>query len=364
VSVPPPTVDGTWSADVLGPGWSARTLALSPDHEGEVVATLVRRESDGPPGRRAVLYLHGYVDYFFQRHLGDVWAEHGYDFYALDLRKHGRSLRPWQTANDVTDLRTYLEDLHAASRVIRQEDGHDTLVVLGHSTGGLLAPLWAHAERGRGVVDALVLNSPWFDLNRGWFERVVLTRVLDVVGAIAPRLVVGHLGVHYGRSLHVDTGGAWEYDLTWKPHEGFGIRAGWIRTIRRGHARLARGLAVDCPVLVCCSTRSGPHNRWHPDLGTTDSVLDVAHMVARATCVGDDVTLVRIPDGVHDLALSAPGPRQRFFDEMLAWTDEHLSADTADRADRADRADGADTDRADAAPPDAGRAHPPDVSRP
>ncbi len=316
--------DAGWQPDVLGEGWSACTLPLRPDHEGEVVATLVRREAPHRSTRRAVLYVHGYVDYFFQRHLGDVWAEHGYDFYALDLRKHGRSLRPWQTPNDVTDLRTYLEELDAAARVIRERDGHDVLVVMGHSTGGLVTPLWAHARRGRGVVDALVLNSPWFDLNRDWFQRVVLTRVLDVVGGVAPRLVVGHPGVHYGQSLHVDSGGGWEYDLTWKPHEGFPARAGWIRTVRRGHARLARGLDVDCPVLVCCAERSGPRDRWHPDLATTDSVLDVRHIVARAPCLGDDVTIVRVPDGVHDLALSGEPARRRFFDEMLAWTDEHV----------------------------------------
>ncbi|GAA2721592.1 alpha/beta hydrolase [Cellulomonas aerilata] len=318
------THDAGWVPDVLGAGWSARTLPLRPDHEGEVVATLVRRESTGPSTRRAVLYLHGYVDYFFQRHLGDVWAEHGYDFYALDLRKYGRSLRRWQTPNDVTDLRTYLEELSAAAHVVREEEGHDTLVVMGHSTGGLLASLWAHAERGRAVVDAVVLNSPWFDLNRDWFQRVVLTRVLDVVGGVAPRLVVGHLAVHYGQSLHVGSGGPWEYDLTWKPHEGFPIRAGWIRSIRRGHARLARGLAIDCPVLLCCSTRSGPHDRWHEELATTDSVLDVRHMVARAPHLGDDVTVVQVPDGVHDLALSGDVPRARFLDEVLAWTHETL----------------------------------------
>ena len=310
--------------DVLGPGWTARTLRLRPDHEGEVVATLVHRDAERRAPRGAVLYVHGYVDYFFQRHLGDVWAEHGFDFYALDLRKYGRSLRPWQTPNDVTDLRTYVEELDAAARTIREVDGHRTLVVMGHSTGGLLACLWAHARRGRGVVDAVVLNSPWFDLNRDWFQRVALTRALDVVGGLAPRLVVGRLGVHYGQSLHVDSGGAWEYDLTWKPHDGFPIRAGWIRTVRRGQARLARGLDIDCPVLMCCSARSGPHDRPHPDLGRTDSVLDVGHMVARAPGLGEDVTVVRITDGVHDLALSAPRARQRFFDEMLAWTDERL----------------------------------------
>jgi len=310
--------------DVLGEGWTARTIRLRPDAEGEVVATLVRRAPTVPPTRRAVLYLHGFDDYFFQAHLGDAWAEHGYDFYALDLRKYGRSIRPGQTPNYVTDLREYLEELDAAARVIREQDGHDVLVVLGHSTGGLLAVLWAHVRRERGLLDAVVLNSPWFDLNRGWFERVILTGAIDVVGRFAPRMIVGATGADYGRSLHRDAGGDWDYDLTWKPHEGFPVRAGWLRTIRRGHARVAQGLDLDCPVLVCCSTASGPHDRWHPDIGTTDSVLSVQQILERSPGLGPDVTIVQIPDGIHDLALSGPVARQRYLDATFAWADTHV----------------------------------------
>jgi len=310
--------------DVLGEGWTARTIRLTPDAEGAAVATLVRRAGPARPTRRAVLYVHGFVDYFFQAHLGDAWVAHGYDFYALDLRKYGRSLRAGQTPNYATDLRAYLEELDAAARIIREVDGHDVLVVLGHSAGGLLAALWAHERRGRGLLDAVVLNSPWFDLNRGWFQRVALTRAIDVLGPLAPRLVVGKLYPAYGRSLHRDSGGPWDFDLAWKPHEGFPVRAGWLRTIRRGHARVARGLDIDVPVLVCCSTASGPYDRWHPAIGTTDSVLSVTQIVARSAALGPDVTIVQIPQGVHDLALSGPVARQRYFDAMFDWAGTHV----------------------------------------
>ncbi|WP_407344870.1 alpha/beta hydrolase [Pengzhenrongella phosphoraccumulans] len=327
---PAPQVDDA-VPDVLGPGWTQRTITLEPDDEGAVLATLVRRDPAAAdpvtgPSRRAVLYLHGFDDYFFQAHLGDAWAEHGYDFYALDLRKYGRSIRPGQSPNYVTDLRDYLEELDAAAEIIRVRDDHDVLVVLGHSTGGLIASMWAHARRGRGVIDAVVLNSPWFDLNRSWFERVVLTRTVDVVGRFAPRVPIGTTGSDYGRSLHRDTGGEWDYDLTWKPHAGFPVRAGWLRTIRRGHARIAQGLDIDVPVLVCCSTASGPYDRLHPDIGTTDSVLGVEQIVARSAYLGPDVTIVQISDGVHDLALSGPVARQSFFDAMFDWAADHVPA--------------------------------------
>ena len=57
-----------------------------------MVATLVRR-AGGERSAHAVLYLHGWNDYFFQTHLADVLRRAGFDFYALDLRRYGRSLR-------------------------------------------------------------------------------------------------------------------------------------------------------------------------------------------------------------------------------------------------------------------------------
>jgi len=344
-----------WQQDVLGPDWVARTLDLP----GGDTATLVRRatnpvpdgvapapgrladshaarashtaRADGAttPGgerrRRAVLYVHGFVDYFFQTHLGDAFEEHGYAFYAIDLRGYGRSLAHWTEAgkdpNMVDDLSLYAQDLDAAAAVIRAE-GHDELVVVGHSTGGLVTSLWANARPGK--VAALVLNSPWFDLNSSWFDRVISTRVIDVVGRFAPRLVVGSLDDAYGQALHTGTGGEWTYELGWKPHEGFPVRAGWLREIRRGHAQVARGLHVQCPVLVLTSTRSGPHKGWHPEVVTTDSVLDVQHIKDRAPGLGDDVTLVEIEGGAHDLVLSPEPARTAFLDEVFAWLDERL----------------------------------------
>lgn len=315
-----------WRPDVLGEGWEQTVLDLPDDEQGRAVTTVVR--CAGPRlGRRAVLYVHGYVDYFFQTHLADAWAALGYDFYAVDLRTHGRSLLPHQRPNYVRDLALHGQELDRVAALIRA-DGHDHLVVHGHSTGGLVAVLWAHARRGRFVVDGLVLNSPWLELNRGWFDRVVSTRLIDVLGRFAPHVVVGQIAPFYGQHLHRDTGGAWDYDLTWKPHEGFGVRAGWMRSIRRGHRAVAHGLAIDVPVLVCTSDATGPHDRAHDALDRTDSVLAVEHMLERAPLLGPDVTVVQVPGGVHDLALSPDPARTAYLDAVAAWVTDRLGGST------------------------------------
>ncbi len=156
-----------------------------------------------------------------------------------------------------------------------------------------------------------MLNSPWFDLNKPWVFRGPVTWAVDVVGRVAPRLVVGALDPHWAEALHASTGGEWDFDLAWKPIEGFPVRAGFLRAVRRGHARVARGLHVDCPVLVLASARSGPASGWHDALLTTDSVLDVGHITSRAERLGDDVTVVTVEGGAHDLALSPSLPGRR-----------------------------------------------------
>src|SRR5512139_2172496 len=132
--------------DGLGEPYRAETIEFPDDDEGPVVATLVSRRAEQPT-QRAVLYVHGLVDYFFQTHLADFYVERGWDFYALDLRKHGRSLLPHQTPNFCRSLTEYYPELNEAARIIRDEDGHTTLLVNAHSTGGLITSLWAHARR-------------------------------------------------------------------------------------------------------------------------------------------------------------------------------------------------------------------------
>ncbi len=129
------------TVDVLGEPWVAETLHLPPDDEGPVVATLVSARAERPNGR-AVLHVHGFSDYFFQTEYAGWWLERGYDFYALDLRKYGRSIRPHQTPTYVADLREYFAELDLAWWRITERDGHDRVVLTAHSTGGLTTSLW------------------------------------------------------------------------------------------------------------------------------------------------------------------------------------------------------------------------------
>ncbi|MFI1989809.1 alpha/beta hydrolase [Actinoplanes sp. NPDC020271] len=312
--------------DVLGWPYERHTIELGTDDEGPVVATLVRRRAEQPT-RRAVLHVHGFVDYFFQTHMADFFVERGWDFYALDLRKYGRSLLPHQTPNFARSLTDYYPELDEAARIIREDDGHDQLLVTGHSTGGLITSLWAHSRRGQGVIDGLFLNSPFFDFNMPWLmRRPALSLVIALTGRSPYRkMPTGGLGL-YGQSLHRDYHGEWSYDLAWKPILGFPVTMGWLAAIRRGQRRLQAGLGIDAPVLVACSDRTFRGKSWHDDVHVTDSVLDVEHIARWAPGLGSRVTIAQFNGGKHDLTLSGKGVRAEVFREVGRWVDAYLPA--------------------------------------
>ena len=95
-----------WQPDILGEGYEQTVFELGPDPDGQgdVRAVLVRRvPRAGEDVRGAVLYVHGFADYFFQTELAERVAATGRGFYGLDLRRCGCSIRPGQHPHHVTD---------------------------------------------------------------------------------------------------------------------------------------------------------------------------------------------------------------------------------------------------------------------
>ena len=327
-----------WSRDPLLASFQAVTIELpdAPTYVGEpehsLCATLVRRNP--PKHTRAMLYIHGWNDYFFQTQLADEMAQLGYDFHALDLRRYGRSLRPGQLAGFVSDLSAYHDELDEAVRIIMHE-GHDEIVVMGHSTGGLIAALWA--DERPGVASALVLNAPWLELQGYPAVRPALLPMFSAVRTLSPTaaLPLSETGF-YRRTISASEDGVWDYNLNLKGDKAFAVRVGWLAAIMQGQAKVSAGLTIDVPVAVFLSDRSDFRRKWSEDLRSADVVLDVDTLAARAPNLGRHVTLIRIEGGMHDLALSDEPARTRYYAEVRRWLSayghENLQRVTAQKA--------------------------------
>ena len=311
--------EATWVPDVLGEPYVAETLSCPTTtraRSSRRSCTAGVHDEAGPGAARtttkAVLHVHGFADYFFQTGYAEWWTERGYDFYALDLRKYGRSLRD---APD-PELRhrpaaSYFAEIEEAWHRVVGRDGHDHVVLSAHSTGGLIAALWANAWKPDQLA-GMVLNSPWLDLHGSAASGRSSTPVLNQVGVRQPmREIRRQVTGLYARSLHRDHEGEWDFDLIWKPVQSFTVYAGWLRAIRNGHAELHRGLDVRCPVLVLSSGARRCPPEMGDDVHGTDIVLDVAQIRHWATAFGPHVTYVAVEGARHDVVLSLPGPRER-----------------------------------------------------
>ena len=318
-----------WTGDVL-PGYvqTTRALGADPDGEGDLFATLVR-SSDPTPSPRAVLAVHGYTDYFFNTELADHFAAAGWRFYGLDSHRCGRSWREGQTPHFTTDLGRYDRELEWAMAIIRTENPAARTLVYGHSTGGLVVALWLDRIRARGVTAAmgvagLVLNSPFLDLNG---PAILRTRATSTaIGAVSKvsktRVVRGSGSGGYGQTLHRQYHGEFDYDLRWKPVGGFPVTVGWIHAIRRGQAKLHRGLDIGVPNLVLRSDHSVAETAETEVLQRGDAVLDVAHIARWAGCLGNRTTSVPVKDAKHDVFLSLAEPRAAAYAELDRWLEQ------------------------------------------
>lgn len=306
-----------WRPDTLLAGFEQLCFEFTADYDGPVVATLVRLP--GPPCAKAVIYVHGFVDYFFQVHMAERFAAEGYAFYALDLRKHGRSLLPHQHPCFCKDLTEYYADITRALEVVSEEQRGAPMLLAGHSTGGLLAALYAAEGVRRAEVAALWLNSPFFDFYLpSWARRKVA--FAGALGRLLPFFAnTAKLSPLYTMSIHRCYHGEWEFDLRYKPIKGFPTYFGWLAAIRRAHARLHLGLAIAAPILCMHSARSERGVAWRDSLAGADTVLDVEDIKRWAPALGPKVTLCEISGGLHDLVLSRYEVREHVFGELFAW---------------------------------------------
>lgn len=304
-----------WQEDILGDGYEMRYVDQGSDYSGKVRSTVVRKLSPCA-SEKAVLYVHGYNDYFFQKEMGDRLVDSCYNFYAVDLRKYGRSLMPGQKMFEARDIKEYYADIDSALAIMKA-DGIRDVKLMGHSTGGLVTSCYM-AEQPDSIVSALILNSPFLDWNKSAFMRKALIPMVSGVGKILPKISISNgKSTAYGESLLADHHGEWTYNTDWKTLYPRKVNAGWIRAIDRAQAKLQKGNVIDVPVLLMHSDKSVSGDEWTEDFQHGDAVLNVEHISRYGKALGTKVEEAVIPDGLHDLILSAPEAREKAYSAIF-----------------------------------------------
>lgn len=305
-------------------GESFKTYAIE---TGDYSAVLVHREpSDSTKKKAAILYVHGFNDYFFQSELAARADSAGYDFFAIDLHAHGRAYKKGEARGHLRNIPDYYPELDSAVSYIKQITDSLPVVLLGHSTGGLITTLYTvDRDNGRGFA-ALVLNSPFFEFNFNKLVTKIGVPIISRIGASRPNITLPTSSTpFYGYSLHKKYHGEWAFDTTLKSFLSPAQDFGWARAIHLGQFRVQKGRSIAIPVLVMhssCSLRNA--DEWVDEFTRCDAVLDVDDIEKYGARLGKHVTTATIEGGLHDLYLSKKPVRENAYKITFDFLDAKI----------------------------------------
>jgi len=138
---------------------------------------LLTRHWEASKPRITMLIVHGISEHSGRwEHVGDFFAEHGFDVHAIDLRGHGES---GGSRIHVDDFGHYLDDVSLMMQGLVAL-GRPT-VMYGHSMGGLICTAY-EVENRLPKPGAVVLSAPALDADAPALLRVAA----KVMGRIAP----------------------------------------------------------------------------------------------------------------------------------------------------------------------------------
>jgi alpha-beta hydrolase superfamily lysophospholipase len=150
-----------------------QTLPLKTKHHD---ATLIYQIV--PNASKAILYIHGFNDYFFNEAFAQKFVENGYSFFAIDLHHYGRNLTSDSKPYYFQDIKEFDEEISLAIRTIKEGFNTQDITLYGYSQGALIATLYAYNYN---TIDRLILDSAFFDF---YFDPWIENMALPVVACI------------------------------------------------------------------------------------------------------------------------------------------------------------------------------------
>lgn len=313
--------DWSWGPDVLA-GYESRFVDMGEAFDGPVRCCVIRRLNPSK-SKKAFLYVHGFNDYFFQDEWGKEFVDSGYNFYAVDLRRYGRSRLPWQYPFNVRDQKEYFADIDSALNIIRR-DGNTDITLGGHSTGGLTVAYYAAYRADSIGVDRVVTDSPFLAWNFNAFMRNVAAPTIQGLSKIFPNAVVDQGKCDgYAYSLLKQYDGEWTYNTDWKMIYSPPVKWSWVGAINGAQKDLMkRKDNIKVPILIMTSSRKIEGCNYTPEFLTGDAVLDPSMIRERGEQFSNKTVCV-IDSGIHDLILSPLPARKEARDEIFRYIRTH-----------------------------------------
>lgn len=303
--------------------FTIQNIDLGTDYEGKVDASLIRFKKQNA-NQVPVLYIHGFSDYFFHPHMAGKFHEAGYNFFALELRKYGNSIRIHQHPNYCRSLFEYFPEINQALEIITKESGQKA-ILFGHSNGGLISSLYAKYGENKNLIQLLILNSPFLDLNLNPLFKKLIIPILGRIAKFFPYSKINNaVNSLYPKSLDKKFYGEWEINNDWKPIKGFPGYFSWLKAVADAQNLVIKNDKIELPILFLHSSDSFNPKHWDERIMESDIILDINEIKKKALKLGTKLTVVEINRAMHDVFLSKKKVREEAFNQMFKWLDKSV----------------------------------------
>jgi alpha-beta hydrolase superfamily lysophospholipase len=251
--------------------------------------------------KAAIFLIHGYGEYAGRyQHLADDLATHGYSLYAFDLSGHGRSDGERGFINTFDD---YVADTDAALKRFDEVRKELPAFHMGHSMGGLVLALYLNVHTLE--TNGLIFSSPF--LKMAVEVSPLLQKLSGIIAAILPQLPMGDVeSVAISRDIE-EVKKYQDDPLVF--HD---------KVVARTGARMIRATAFAREIV---SNIKEPLLIFH---GTDDrlAAFEGGEWLYEQAA-SEDKTFHVYREGYHELFNDLD--KNRFYNELTAWLDEHMT---------------------------------------
>ena len=136
-------------------------------------------------------------------------------------------------------LDEYFQDIDSSLYILKEE-GISNVILMGHSTGGLISSYYLSSKKDQeGIIKALILNSPFLEFNLSAFQKEYLVPLVSSFSGVFPNISIPqNSNDAYAQSLLRNYHGEWDYNTSWKLPLSPDVTSGWIGAIYKAQQKL------------------------------------------------------------------------------------------------------------------------------
>lgn len=290
-----------------------------------------------PANTTIVFWLPGFDDTFYHQHVlafqrCDVLMLHFKDYMPvsegvevdLSLTPHLRDYERPTLPHATEDFYQYFPEIDRLMSPHFRARKYERYVLYGHSTGGLIATLYAYRGRYAPCLSAMILNDPYYDLNRPWSEPVLQFLAL---APISYRWSWKRLNLFYTKEANLIRDDAdfkreikeSGYQVPDLILDEFEVPTGFINacTHFQNLLRDTKRPLVSVPTLLMVA--DGEHTFLNPE-----------RLISIASNALSNVSVLRCPNTIHDVLfpISEGSPDQSTLSNISSRITEFIGAQT------------------------------------